>query len=316
MTLSKIYRIIALIMALTLCMGVSVYASVGADFTVEVSEDADIGAKVIESMIVSASWLDGEMLRIDVLDAQTGNVSSLAVRISDFVDDTGNSPHILIQAVDLDGNLSGIVRINNPFYVPAEPDAEESGHDVAPPDSGYESDDDYAEPPQLGLTPDGTGTVVDNATNHDGIEFFTVFTEDGNEFFLVVDRQRNTDNVYLLNAVTEEDLMALAQRSGRPIGGVSVSQIPEPEEVAPPEPPASEPEPEPQPISRSNIGNIVIILIVAAIAGGAGYYFKIYKPKKDAEYFDEEDEMGYDKELHEVDDDDFADDSHKDGDAR
>ena len=208
MTLSKFCRITALIVAFTLCTGVSVYASVGADFTVEVSEDtdADIGAKSIESMIVSASWLDDEMLRIDVLNAQTGSVSSLAVRISDFVDDAGNSPHILIQAVDLDGNLSGIVRINNPFYAPAESDTEESGHEATPPDSEYEADDNYADPPQLGLTPDGTGTVVDNATNQDGIEFFTVFTEDGNEFFLVVDRQRNTDNVYLLNAVTEEHL--------------------------------------------------------------------------------------------------------------
>ena len=78
------------------------------------------------------------------------------------------------------------------------------------------------------FTPDGTGTVVDNATDQDGKEFFTITTAEEAVFYLVIDRQREMENVYFLNAVTVADLMALA---------------------------------------------------VVVIGGGAGWYFKIYRPK-------------------------------------
>ena len=61
------------------------------------------------------------------------------------------------------------------------------------------------------LTPDGTGTVVDNATDGDGKEFFTIITEDESVFYLVIDRQRNGENVYFLNAVTLANLLSLAE---------------------------------------------------------------------------------------------------------
>mgnify|MGYP002508413626 CR=1 FL=1 len=60
------------------------------------------------------------------------------------------------------------------------------------------------------LTPDGQATVLDNATNEDGKEFYTIQTPDENVFYLIIDNQRDTENVYFLNAVTESDLMALA----------------------------------------------------------------------------------------------------------
>ncbi len=66
------------------------------------------------------------------------------------------------------------------------------------------------------FTPDGTGTVVDNATDQDGKEFFTITTAEEAVFYLVIDRQRETENVYFLNAVTVADLMALAESSGEP----------------------------------------------------------------------------------------------------
>jgi hypothetical protein len=40
---------------------------------------------------------------------------------------------------------------------------------------------------------------------------------DDGVFYLIIDRQRNTENVYFLNAVTEEDLIALAEKNGRTI---------------------------------------------------------------------------------------------------
>ena len=46
------------------------------------------------------------------------------------------------------------------------------------------------------FTPPGTGTVVDNASDNDGKEFYTIKTEDGSVFYLIIDRQRNVENVY------------------------------------------------------------------------------------------------------------------------
>ncbi|MCL2853373.1 MAG: DUF4366 domain-containing protein [Defluviitaleaceae bacterium] len=265
------------------------------------------------TMIVNASWLDGETLRVDVVDSVTGARSALAVRLSDLIGEAEDSPYILVQAVDLDGNQSGVIQLKNPFYVPeagyyaVDEDAspsEETDHDTqttAGADDGYsESASDGTRP----FTPDGTGTVLDNVTEADGKEFFTIKSEDGNEFFLIVDRQRSFDNVYLLNAVTEEDLMSLAQASGRLV----VNDTP-----APTEPPSvSEeqestpiiPQPEPPAQRQSNRGALIFIALVAVAAIGAGYYFKIVKSKKDSFESDgDEDDFDHDEGI----DDDFGD---------
>ncbi len=94
------------------------------------------------------------------------------------------------------------------------------------------------------FTPEGTGTVLDNATDQDGKEFFTITTADEAVFYLVIDRQRGAENVYFLNAVTASDLLALA---------------------------------------------------VLAIGGGAGWYFKIYRPKQQKAAEPEEDFSEYDE---------------------
>ena len=120
------------------------------------------------------------------------------------------------------------------------------------------------------FTPDGTGTVVDNATDQDGKEFFTIMAADESVFYLVIDRQRETENVYFLNAVTVADLMALAEPSPETV----------PEPLPEPEPePTTEPEPEPEPEKSGGAGTLLLVLAVLAIGGGAGWYFKIYRPK-------------------------------------
>ena len=121
------------------------------------------------------------------------------------------------------------------------------------------------------FTPDGTGTVVDNATDEDGKEFFTITTADEAVFYLVIDRQRSTENVYFLNAVTVSDLMALAEQDQEPEAPPPVTE-PDPE----PEP---DPAPEPEPQK----------------SGGAGWYFKIYRPKQQRAAEPEEDHADYDE---------------------
>jgi hypothetical protein len=151
---------------------------------------------------------------------------------------------------------------------------------------------------------------VDNATDGDGKEFFTVETADGNVFYLIVDRQRDTDNVYLLNAVTENDLGSLA----KPGDGTNVSAVETPQ--ATPEPattpaPVTTEQPEPEKDGGGSNTVMYILIVVAVLAvGGIGYYVKIVRPKQNA--------VADDDDYDEPDDDDdgsFDDDEELDFDG-
>ena len=141
------------------------------------------------------------------------------------------------------------------------------------------------EPEAKPFTPPGTGTVVDNATDEDGKEFFTIMTPAENVFYLVIDRQRETENVFFLNAVTEADLLALAEMPAEP-----VPPAPDPEPADDPEP-TEEPEPE-QPKATGGAGMLLLAMAMVGIGGGAGWYFKIYRPKKQRAAESEEDYGG------------------------
>ena len=138
------------------------------------------------------------------------------------------------------------------------------------------------------FTPAGTGTVIDNATDADGKEFYTIMTPNENVFYLIIDRQRETENVYFLNAVTERDLMALAEVSG----DTSTSAIPDPTPA--PEPtPEPTPDPTTEPEKSGNMGMMVVVVLVVLVGGGAAYYFKIYRPKQEqADISEDYDEYG------------------------
>jgi len=280
-----------------------------------------------ELLIVNAAWIDGETIRIDVTDPQIGTRSAIAVPLSEHLREGENIKFIAIQAVDLDGRQSEVIEIRNPFFNPNLPQGG-STSDTTENTTGNEADDtrntnspdnghsvSSIEPPNTNLhlrplTPDGTGTVTDNVTDSDGgREFFTIFSEDGNEFFLIIDRHRNVDNVYFLNAVTEEDLMALARRSGREIESShnnSVSAIPTPPyspEAVEPDledcTPSVEPEPtEERPTAFSRIGNNLLVFGgIVAVVGGLAYYVKVVRPRKSGfsdGYDDEPDDYDYD----------------------
>jgi hypothetical protein len=103
-------------------------------------------------------------------------------------------------------------------------------------------------------------------------------------FFLIVDHDRQSDNVYFLNAVTERDLIDLAEQSGEPlhmdIGGIPVSPNP----ALPNEPQdedGEEPEEEAPPASGGgNTGTMIFLLLGVAAFGGVAYYLKIVRPKQ------------------------------------
>ena len=59
---------------------------------------------------------------------------------------------------------------------------------------------------------DGTGTVVDKATEGSK-EFYTIATDAGNVFYLIVDKDKESNNVYFLDTTKERDLIALAEKA-------------------------------------------------------------------------------------------------------
>ena len=220
-----------------------------------------------------------------------------------------DSEIITVHAIDFAGNRSNTVTVTNPHYigfnVPAQPTTPPQGIPVTPQQSNP-------------FTPDGQASVLDNATNDDEKEFFTFTTPAGNVFFLIVDRQRGTDNVYFLNAVTEQDLIALAEQAGNQISGTGTDGIPV---GTAPQTPDEQPTDTAESTdttpgtatadSGGNNGTIIFLIIAMAIAGGAGYYFKIVRPKQQAQdddYADEDEEdlgeeMEFEDEVSEADED-------------
>ena len=187
--------------------------------------------------------------------------------------------------------------------------------------------------PSAGLTtpPGGQGTVIDHASGtseESGREFFTISTPDENVFYLVIDRQRDNENVYFLNAVTESDLMALAAKDAE---GSSQSAVPDPEPVctctqkcvpgavnaacpvcvlswqgcagtaeAP-----GQTDPEPEKRSDGGSGTVIVMLLAALAVGAAGWYIKIYKPRHDLADAEDLDELTGDADEQTVNEDDL-----------
>lgn len=121
------------------------------------------------------------------------------------------------------------------------------------------------------LTPDGNGTIADD-TASGSKQFITIQTQNGNYFYLILDRDREGENAYMLSQIDEADLEEFIEKE-------------EPEVHSPifeePEITVPEPEPAPEPAKTVNTGNAVVtLLILAAMGGGAFYYFKVLPDKK------------------------------------
>ena len=127
-------------------------------------------------------------------------------------------------------------------------------------------------------------------------EFYTITTKSGKIFYLVIDNSKAQDNVYFLTEVSEKDLMNFTLSDTVTLPEVdTVYAEPETEEPEPTEEPeAEEPETEEvqMPEDKSPVGSYLLIGLIAVGAFGAGYYFKVYKPKHE---YDDEDEYEEDE---------------------
>ncbi len=86
---------------------------------------------------------------------------------------------------------------------------------------GAETDTTEDGKPPFAFTPDGNMTLIDDflqievpgdeETEQVEKQFITVQSKNGNTFYIVIDRNGETENVYFLNLVDEADLMALME---------------------------------------------------------------------------------------------------------
>ena len=150
---------------------------------------------------------------------------------------------------------------------------------------------------------------MDDVTDNENLQFITVTARDGNEFYIIIDKGAQSENVYFLNTVDESDLAALVEDY---VPEQSTQQQPEPSG----EPDAEQAEPEqeqpeqPEPETEQSNGSF-LFLIVLVLIGGAGlavYYFKVFRPKKKLEQADDLEDFEFEEtENEEVSDEETED---------
>lgn len=136
----------------------------------------------------------------------------------------------------------------------------------------------------------GNGQLLDDITDDETKQFLTVQTKNGNTFFMVIDRSRNSENVYMLSLVDEYDLAEFLEEETEPMAEEKPAVVIEEPQ---PEPVAEEPQTEPEKAGM-NMGAVLTILVLGAGVVGGYYYFKILKPKRDEEEAESEDLEFYD----------------------
>lgn len=194
----------------------------------------------------------------------------------------------------------------------------------------------------LAFTPDGNLTLIDDflqievpgdeETEQVEKQFITVQSKNGNTFYIVIDRNGETENVYFLNLVDEADLMALMESeegeteaptcscTDKCVIGVintnceicrtNMSECTGKEPVVEPEPEQpTEPVEEPDEKKSANFLPLIIVLIAGA-GGFAVYWFKFRKPKAktsgttdldDYDFGEDDEDYGEDTELDDAD---------------
>ena len=129
-----------------------------------------------------------------------------------------------------------------------------------------------AEETSPSLTPNGNMTLVDDYVI-EGTQYITVQTKNGNYFYIIIDRNGETENVHFLNKVDEADLLPLLDKE------FDFGIEPEtPEEPTEPVEPDDKAEQRKEVLTRG----LVLAGIFAAVGGGI-YIISKKKPKKEKE---------------------------------
>ena len=185
-------------------------------------------------------------------------------------------------------------------------------------DSGTE-DSDQTDSGNGVLTPSGNLSLVDDVSDTDAekMDFMTVTSKDGHVFYIVIDHNAASQNVYFLNQVDESDLMALMSDQDKEAlktdKETSESESADTEEVVKPtvrnttedNPDTSKTSQKTEEAKENAVNSNMILAAVLGIIGLiviAAYYFLKIKPGKGGSSIADDLEF-YDDEEYEKDDD-------------
>ena len=131
-------------------------------------------------------------------------------------------------------------------------------------------------------------TESDDRIKSDSRQFITFKTKDEKMFYLIIDHDKEQDNVKLLTDVKESDLESLVKEKDKtPVVKQEDSQVnlDKSNETIKQEEVKKE-----EPKTKSSLGSYIVLGGVILLVIGVGYYFKVVKPKKDKEKYNEEEE--------------------------
>ena len=201
-----------------------------------------------------------------------------------------------------------------------EPTGGYEGTDPAP--TGEDTTVEEAPTPEPTLEPGGGFSEEGNLVTRDLLydkhtnkQFITVQAKGGSTFYLVIDYDKPVDEegeqyeTYFLGVVDESDILTALEETGGelpactcaekcaagavntdcPVCAANMTECaglePEPE-------PTEEPEPEPEQEAGFPAGTLLLALAVVVLGGGAGWYFKIYRPKQEQAAAQAEEDYG------------------------
>jgi hypothetical protein len=154
--------------------------------------------------------------------------------------------------------------------------------------TGETGTDTYAKNPGTPAE-QGEGTVysktyLDGTDNSEQV-FYSVTTDDGNVYYLLIDQGQSENNVYLLNQVTDSELYALAADDGtetpkKESSGSDDSLL---KILSSQDESDGTTDDGSKTTKKTSSKNAIIVVIIIAIGGGVYYYMKIYRDKKDKE---------------------------------
>jgi hypothetical protein len=132
-------------------------------------------------------------------------------------------------------------------------------------------------------------------------QFVSFETKSGKVFHLIIDHSKETDNVQMLTEVGEQDLLNLIEENADIELILNETENVEVKKTTQTKRETSNTNDTNIPVSETqNNLNLIVIIVASVLAGILGWYFKIYKPKKEMAFDDEVDEADY------IDEDEFV----------
>ncbi len=298
--------------------------------------------------------ISGGMLTVQAMD-RTSGVKAVYVNGQEFTDLTGGTLQIrlrqadsvlenfTVQAMDMAGNVSDVYTIKNPYYKNPEVKEEEGSVSELPKSvlptqpaearaavvdyvntaedaAGSKEEKAQTKEEQPGKAQPGKvdgaspGEVLESSRSL-GKEFYTIRTDNGKVFYLIIDNTQSGDNVYFLTEISENDLLNVTDISYQVMegsGAATESALPEREEEKEAEEEkddeGKEEETEPDAGLSADDGAEkrspalaygILVLLGGAVAGGI-YFFRTYR--REGEDFVDDDEEEDEEEIYEKED--------------